>query len=123
VRPGEKIPVDGKVLEGNSSVDESMITGEPMSVEKTVGNSVTGATINGSGTFIFEATRVGKDTLLSQIVKMVSQAQRSRAPIQKLADLVSSYFVPVVVLIAVLTAIVWIIAGPDPAMTYAILNS
>ncbi len=100
-----------------------MITGEPMSVEKTVGNSVTGATINGSGTFIFEATRVGKDTLLSQIVKMVSQAQRSRAPIQKLADLVSSYFVPAVVLIAVLTAVVWMIAGPEPAMTYAILNS
>ncbi|MBX3019721.1 MAG: cadmium-translocating P-type ATPase [Bdellovibrionaceae bacterium] len=123
VRPGEKVPVDGRVVDGKSSVDESMITGEPIPVEKTEGQSVTGATVNGSGTFVMEATRVGADTLLSQIVKMVSQAQRSRAPIQKLADLVAAYFVPAVVAIAILTALVWLFAGPEPAMTYAILNS
>ena len=107
VRPGEKIPVDGKVIEGKSSVDESMITGEPIPVEKESGSSVTGATVNGSGSFVMEATRVGSETLLSQIVKMVSQAQRSRAPIQKLADKVSAYFVPAVVVISVLSALVW----------------
>lgn len=123
VRPGEKVPVDGQVLEGRSSVDESMISGEPIAVEKNVGSKVTGATVNGSGSFVMEATRVGKDTLLSQIVKMVSQAQRSRAPIQKLADLVSSYFVPAVVIVAIVTAIVWAIFGPEPAMTYALVNS
>ncbi len=123
VRPGEKVPVDGEVIEGKSSLDESMITGEPIPVEKEVGSPVTGATINGTGTFLMKATRVGSDTLLSQIVKMVSQAQRSRAPIQKLADTVSSYFVPAVVLIAIATAIVWSIWGPEPAFTYAILNS
>ena len=123
VRPGEKVPVDGRVVDGKSSVDESMITGEPIPVEKTEGQSVTGATVNGSGTFVMEATRVSADTLLSQIVKMVSQAQRSRAPIQKLADLVAAYFVPAVVVIAILTALVWLFAGPKPAMTYAILNS
>lgn len=123
VRPGEKIPVDGKVLEGRSSVDESMITGEPIPVEKEAGNSVTGATVNGSGSLVMEATRVGADTLLAQIVKMVSQAQRSRAPIQKLADTVSSYFVPAVVIIAIITAAVWYLFGPDPALTYAIVNS
>lgn len=123
VRPGEKVPVDGKVSEGHSSIDESMITGEPIPVEKNVGDSVTGATVNGQGSFIMEATRVGADTLLSQIVKMVSQAQRSRAPIQKLADTVSSYFVPAVVLIAIVTAFVWLFWGPDPALTYAIVNS
>ncbi|AHI06563.1 cation-transporting ATPase [Bdellovibrio bacteriovorus W] len=123
VRPGEKVPVDGRVVEGMSSIDESMITGEPIPVEKTEGQSVTGSTVNGSGTFIMEATRVGSDTLLSQIVKMVSQAQRSRAPIQKLADRVSAYFVPAVIVIAVLTAVSWFFVGPEPAMTYAILNS
>jgi Cu+-exporting ATPase len=123
VRPGEKIPVDGKVTEGRSSVDESMITGEPTPVEKEAGGSVTGATVNGSGTFVMEAVRVGSETLLSQIVKMVSQAQRSRAPIQKLADQVSAYFVPAVVVIAIITAVVWFIFGPEPALTYAIVNS
>lgn len=123
VRPGEKVPVDGEIIEGKSSLDESMITGEPIPVEKEAGSPVTGATINGTGTFLMKATRVGSDTLLSQIVKMVSQAQRSRAPIQKLADTVSSYFVPAVVLIAIATAIVWSIWGPEPAFTYAILNS
>ncbi|MBX2988831.1 MAG: heavy metal translocating P-type ATPase [Bdellovibrionaceae bacterium] len=123
VRPGEKIPVDGQVVEGRSSVDESMISGEPIAVEKSIGSKVTGATVNGSGGLIMEATRVGKDTLLSQIVKMVSQAQRSRAPIQKLADLVSSYFVPAVVMIAIATAIVWAFFGPPPALTYALVNS
>src|SRR5690606_27236012 len=102
-RPGEKIPVDGEVIEGQSSVDESMISGEPIPVEKETGSLVTGATVNGQGSLVLKATRVGKDTLLSQIVKMVSQAQRSRAPIQKLADKVSSYFVPIVVLVAIIT--------------------
>jgi hypothetical protein len=123
VRPGEKIPVDGNVIEGRSSVDESMITGEPIPVEKDAGSAVTGATVNGQGSFVMEATRVGADTLLSQIVKMVSQAQRSRAPIQKLADTVSSYFVPAVVAAAIITAIVWMFFGPEPALTYAIVNS
>lgn len=123
VRPGEKVPIDGKVLEGKSSVDESMITGEPIPIEKVPGSSVTGATVNGTGSFVMEATRVGADTLLSQIVKMVSQAQRSRAPIQKLADKVSSYFVPAVVGIAVLSAIVWFFFGPEPAFTYALVNA
>ncbi len=123
VRPGEKVPVDGKVLEGKTSIDESMLTGEPVPVEKAIGDSVTGATVNGSGSFVMEATRVGSETLLSQIVKMVSQAQRSRAPIQKLADIVASYFVPAVVAIAIITALVWFFLGPEPAMTYAIVNS
>lgn len=123
VRPGEKVPVDGVVIEGRSSVDESMISGEPLPVEKTVGSKVTGATVNGSGTFIMEARRVGKDTLLSHIVKMVTQAQRSRAPIQKLADKVSSYFVPAVVLVAIVSAIVWGLFGPEPALTYALVNA
>lgn len=123
VRPGEKVPVDGEIIEGKSSIDESMITGEPIPVEKAIGDSVTGATVNIHGSFVMKATRVGKDTLLSQIVKMVSQAQRSRAPIQKLADTVSAYFVPAVVLIAIITAIVWSFIGPEPALTYAILNS
>ncbi len=123
VKPGEKVPVDGEIIEGKSSIDESMITGEPIPVEKSIGDSVTGATVNIHGSFVMKATRVGKDTLLSQIVKMVSQAQRSRAPIQKLADTVSSYFVPAVILIAIVTAIVWSFWGPEPALTYAILNS
>lgn len=123
VRPGEKVPVDGQVIEGRSSIDESMISGEPIPVEKHAGSKVTGATINGTGSFVMEATRVGKDTLLSQIVKMVSQAQRSRAPIQNLVDQVSSYFVPAVVLIAIVTAIVWYLIGPEPALTFALVNS
>lgn len=123
VRPGEKIPVDGQLVEGRSTVDESMITGEPIPVEKVAGSAVTGATVNGQGSFIMKATRVGSDTLLSQIVNMVSQAQRSRAPIQKLVDTVSAYFVPAVVVTAIVTAFVWLYFGPEPALTYAIVNS
>jgi Cu+-exporting ATPase len=123
VRPGEKIPVDGEVTEGRSVVDESMITGESIPVEKEVGAKVTGATVNSTGSFIMRATKVGSDTMLAQIVNMVSQAQRSRAPIQKLADKVSSYFVPTVVLVAIATAIVWYLAGPDPKLTHAIVNA
>jgi Cu+-exporting ATPase len=123
VRPGEKVPVDGVVLEGRSSVDEAMVTGEPIPVEKNPGDKVIGATVNGTGSLIMEAQRVGADTLLSQIVQMVAQAQRSRAPIQKLVDLVAGYFVPVVVAIALITFIVWALFGPAPAMAYAIINA
>ncbi len=123
VRPGEKAPVDGVVLDGHSSVDESMVTGEPIPVEKNPGDKIIGATVNGTGGLIMEAQRVGTDTLLSQIVQMVAQAQRSRAPIQKLADQVAGYFVPVVIAIAVLTFIVWAIFGPPPAMAYALINA
>ncbi|MCB2141336.1 heavy metal translocating P-type ATPase [bacterium] len=123
IRPGEKIPVDGKVLEGRSNIDESMITGEPMPVEKEVGDSLIGATINQTGGLLMGAEKVGSDTMLAQIVQMVSEAQRSRAPIQKLADLVAGWFVPVVVVIAILTFIIWSIWGPAPAMTYALVNA
>ena len=123
VRPGEKIPVDGIVLEGTTSVDESMITGEPIPVEKTKGSKVTGGTVNGTGSFIMQAERVGSDTLLAQIVRMVAEAQRSRAPIQKLADVVAGYFVPAVVLAAVLTFIIWALFGPEPTMAYALVNA
>ncbi|HEY0893199.1 MAG TPA: HAD-IC family P-type ATPase, partial [Cellvibrio sp.] len=123
VRPGEKIPVDGVVTEGNSAVDQSMITGEPIPVEKQTGDQVTGATINGTGSFIMRAEHVGGETLLSQIVQMVSKAQRTRAPIQRLADHVSGYFVPVVIVTSIITAIVWSIYGPDPKIGYAILNA
>ena len=123
VRPGEKIPVDGIVLEGTTSVDESMITGEPIPVEKTKGSKVTGGTVNGTGSFIMRAERVGSDTLLAQIVRMVAEAQRSRAPIQKLADVVAGYFVPAVVLVAVLTFIIWALFGPEPTMAYALVNA
>jgi len=123
VRPGEKVPVDGELTEGRSIVDESMITGEPIPVEKETGDSVTGATVNGTGSFVMRATKVGADTLLSQIVKMVSQAQRSRAPIQKLADKVAGYFVPAVVLIAIITAFGWYFLGPEPQLTHAIINA
>jgi Cu+-exporting ATPase len=123
VRPGEKIPVDGVVLEGATSVDESMVTGEPIPVEKTAGSKVTGGTVNGTGSFVMRAERVGSETLLAQIVRMVSEAQRSRAPIQKLADVVAGYFVPAVVFIAVITFIVWSIVGPEPRMTYALVNA
>lgn len=123
VRPGEKVPVDGEISEGRSVIDESMISGEPIPVEKDSGDKVTGATVNGTGSFVMRATKVGSDTLLSQIVKMVSQAQRSRAPIQKLADKVSSYFVPAVVAVAVFTALIWYFVGPDPKLTHAIVNA
>lgn len=123
VRPGEKVPVDGVVLEGTSAVDESMVTGEPIPVEKTPGIRVTGGTVNGSGSFIMRAERVGSETLLAQIVRMVSEAQRSRAPIQRLADQVSAYFVPAVVGIAVLTFILWGLFGPEPRMAYALVNA
>jgi P-type Cu+ transporter len=123
VRPGEKIPVDGIVIEGATSVNESMITGEPIPVEKTKGSKVTGGTVNGTGSFITRAERVGSDTLLAQIVRMVAEAQRSRAPIQKLADVVAGYFVPAVVLVAVLTFIIWALFGPEPAMAYALVNA
>ena len=123
VRPGEKVPVDGEIIEGKSSVDESMVTGEPIPVEKNVGDKVTGGTVNGTGGFIMKATRVGEDTMLSQIVKMVSEAQRSRAPIQRLADTVSAWFVPAVVVIAAITFIVWSLFGPEPAMAFAIVNA
>ncbi len=123
VRPGEKVPVDGIVLEGSTSVDESMISGEPIPVEKTKESRVTGGTVNGTGGFIMKAERVGSDTLLAQIVRMVSEAQRSRAPIQKMADLVASYFVPVVVLVAVATFVIWALIGPEPRMAYGLLNA
>ncbi len=123
VRPGEKVPVDGEVLEGKSAVDESMVTGEPMPVKKQPGDKVVGATVNGTGGLVMQAQKVGADTLLSQIVHMVAQAQRSRAPIQKLADQVSGYFVPVVMGISVITFIVWAVFGPPPAMAFAIINA
>ncbi|TAM81039.1 MAG: heavy metal translocating P-type ATPase [Acidobacteria bacterium] len=123
VRPGEKVPVDGKVLDGSSFVDESMITGEPTPVEKTAGGRVTGGTVNGKGSLVIRAERVGSEMLLAQIVKMVSEAQRSRAPIQRLADVVASYFVPAVVAAAILTFIVWSIVGPSPRMAYALVNA
>jgi P-type Cu+ transporter len=116
IRPGEKVPVDGEVVRGRTSIDESMVTGEPVPVEKTVGNKVIGGTLNGTGNVQFMATQVGADTMLSQIVRMVSEAQRSQAPIQRLADRVSGYFVPAVVLVAVLAFIAWAIWGPSPAM-------
>ena len=123
IRPGVKIPVDGAVLEGQSSVDESMITGEPIPVEKTKGNKVTGGTVNGTGSLVMKAERIGSETMLAQIVRMVSEAQRSRAPIQRLADVVSSYFVPAVLFIAILTFIIWSVFGPEPRMTFALVNA
>src|SRR6516225_266252 len=123
VRPGEKVPVDGVIVEGQSNVDESMITGEPMPVSKGAGDRVVGATVNQTGSFLMSAERIGSETLLAQIVQMVAEAQRSRAPIQKLADTVSGYFVPAVISIAVITFIVWSIVGPPPAMAYALVNA
>jgi Cu+-exporting ATPase len=122
VRPGEKIPVDGVVLEGQSSIDESMVTGESMPVEKNAGDSVVGATVNGTGSLLMKAERVGKETLLSQIVHMVNVAQRSRAPIQNLADKVASYFVPAVVAVSILTFIIWGVWGPEPRFAFALVN-
>ncbi|MGE0784463.1 MAG: heavy metal translocating P-type ATPase [Sandaracinaceae bacterium] len=123
VRPGEKVPVDGEVLEGRSTVDESMVTGEPVPTRKEIGDAVIGATLNGKGALLIRADKVGSDTLLARIVTMVADAQRSRAPIQKLADVVSSYFVPAVIGSAVITFIVWALVGPAPAMTHAIINA
>jgi Cu+-exporting ATPase len=123
VRPGEHVPVDGVVLEGVTSVDESMITGEPIPVEKTTGATVTGGTINGTGTFVLEAQRVGRDTLLARIVRMVNDAQRSRAPIQRLADTVSGWFVPTVIAVSVVTFVVWATVGPEPRFAYALVNA
>ena len=123
VRPGEKVPVDGIILEGKSSVDESMVTGEPIPVEKEPDSKVIGATINGSGSLVMRAEKVGTDTLLAQIVKMVAEAQRSRAPIQRLVDVVAAYFVPAVVGIAVITFIIWALIGPEPRLAHAIINA
>ncbi|MEY4545807.1 MAG: hypothetical protein RL685_2002 [Pseudomonadota bacterium] len=123
VRPSEKIPVDGVMLSGASSVDESMLTGEPIAVEKEAGSALRAGTLNGSGTLVLEAQRVGTDTLLAQIVKRVAEAQRSRAPIQRLADRVSAWFVPVVIVVAVLTALVWGLLGPEPRLVHALVNA
>ncbi len=123
VRPGEKIPVDGIITEGDSSIDESMVTGESMPVDKKSGDTVVGATINKSGSFIFKATKVGQETMLAQIIRLVQEAQGSKAPIQRLADLVSSYFVPVVIMLAITTFVAWYDFGPEPTLLYAILNT
>src|SRR5439155_828996 len=123
VRPGEKIPVDGVVLEGRSAVDEAMVTGESIPVEKTAGSRVIGGTVNATGGFVMRAERVGSETLLAQIVHMVGEAQRTRAPIQRLADLVSSWFVPAVVLIAMATFVVWAIWGPEPRLAHGLVNA
>jgi P-type Cu+ transporter len=123
VRPGEKVPIDGVIVEGKSNIDESMITGESMPVSKGAGGKVIGATVNQTGSFLMRAERIGSETVLAQIVEMVAEAQRSRAPIQKLADTVSGYFVPAVVAIAILTFVVWSILGPAPAMAYALVNA
>jgi Cu+-exporting ATPase len=123
VRPGERVPVDGVVEDGHSSIDESMVTGEPMPVEKGAGARVTGGTLNGMGSFVMRAERVGRETLLARIVKMVNEAQRSRAPIQRLADVVASYFVPAVVAVAALAFLGWYLLGPEPRLVYAIVNA
>ena len=123
VRPGEKIPVDGIVVEGSSPVDESMVTGEAIPVAKQSGDRVIGATINGTGSFIIQAEKVGADTLLSRIIQMVAEAQRSRAPIQGLADKVAAYFVPTVVFVAIVTFVIWAVFGPDPKLAHALINA
>jgi Cu+-exporting ATPase len=123
VRPGERVPVDGRVVEGTSSVDESMLTGEAVPVEKVVGGHVTGGTVNGTGGFVLEAERVGADSMLAQIVRMVGEAQHSRAPIQRVADQVSAWFVPAVVLVAVVTFAVWMVVGPSPRLAYALASA
>ena len=123
VRPGERVPVDGVVLEGNTNVDESMVTGEPVSVRKSEGDEVIGSTVNGTGGLVIRAERVGSDSLLSRIVSMVADAQRSRAPIQKLTDQVAAYFVPTVILTSVVTFIIWALVGPEPPMAYALINA
>ncbi len=123
IRPGEKIPIDGVILEGQSAVDESMITGESIPVEKEAGAGVTGGTVNGTGALVMRVERVGRDTVLAQIVRMVSEAQRSRAPIQRMADLVAGYFVPIVIAIAALTFVIWAILGTEPRMAHALVNA
>jgi Cu+-exporting ATPase len=123
VRPGEKIPVDGSITEGRSTIDESMVTGEPMPVEKGNGDKVTGGTVNQKGSFLMEAERVGSETLLAQIVRMVSEAQRTRAPIQRVADQVASYFVPAVIVISIITFVIWALVGPEPALAFALINA
>jgi Cu+-exporting ATPase len=123
VRPGEKVPVDGVVLEGHSSVDESMVSGEPIAVEKETGSKVVGATLNGTGTFVMRAEKIGAETLLSRIVAMVAEAQRSRAPIQKLADVVAGYFVPAVIAVAVATFLTWSLVGPEPRLAHGLINA
>jgi len=123
VRPGEKVPVDGVVTDGNSNVDESMVTGEPIPAAKTRGDKLIGATVNGTGSLLMQAEKIGADTLLAQIVRMVGEAQRSRAPIQKLADVVAGYFVPIVVGVAVITFIVWGTWGPEPRLAHAVVNA
>jgi len=123
VRPGERVPVDGAVVNGKTTIDESMVTGEPIPVEKEVGAAVTGGTVNGTGTFVMTAERVGADTLLAQIVRMVSEAQRSRAPIQRLADTVSGYFVPAVIVVAIATFAIWSQYGPEPRLAHALVNA
>jgi Cu+-exporting ATPase len=123
VRPGEKVPVDGVVIEGAGAIDESMVTGEPIPVEKSAGDRVIGSTVNTTGGFVIRAERVGADTLLSRIVQMVAEAQRSRAPIQRLADLVAAYFVPIVITVAIITFLVWAYAGPEPRLAHALINA
>ncbi len=123
VKPGEKIPVDGKLIEGESSIDESMITGEPIPADKKLDDKVTSGTINTTRSFVMEAEKVGADTLLSHIIKMVNDASRSKAPIQKLTDKISKFFVPVVVIISILTFIVWVMFGPEPRYVYAFVNA
>jgi Cu+-exporting ATPase len=123
VRPGEKIPVDGIIIDGSTSIDESMMTGEPIPVEHHEGDSIIGATVNGTGSFVMEAQHVGSEMVLSQIVKMVSEAQRSRAPIQRLADKISGYFVPIVIFVAVVTFVVWFLWGPPPSLAFALVNA
>ncbi|PWT85968.1 MAG: copper-transporting ATPase, partial [Acidobacteria bacterium] len=123
VRPGEKVPIDGVIVDGKSNIDESMITGEPMAVSKRAGEKVIGATVNQTGSFLMRAERIGSETVLAQIVQMVAEAQRSRAPIQKLADTVSGYFVPAVIGVAIITFVIWSIVGPAPAMAYALVNA
>jgi Cu+-exporting ATPase len=123
IRPGEKVPVDGEVLEGASSIDESMVSGEPIPVEKHAGDKVVGATVNAAGTLVMKAEKIGSETLLARIIQMVAAAQRSRAPIQKLADVVSGYFVPVVIAIAALSFVVWYFAGPEPRLAYALITA
>ncbi|WP_374965078.1 HAD-IC family P-type ATPase, partial [Spongiibacter tropicus] len=123
VRPGEKVPVDGVVVEGHTSIDESMLTGEPMPVEKSHDDEVVAGTLNKSGMFLFKATRVGKDTALAQIIAMVKRAQNSKPPIGRLADVISAYFVPVVMIISVLSALAWLNFGPEPALAFAIVSA
>jgi len=123
VRPGEKIPVDGAIIEGESAIDESMVTGESMPVGKHKGDTVIGATMNKSGSFVYKATKVGKETMLSQIIKLVEEAQGSKAPIQRLADIISSYFVPIVIMLAISTFVGWYVFGPAGGLVLAMLNS